>query len=474
MPSILDLYYSAKIQKIDEAAIEMERNGYMLDADYCNRGAEIARADEEATLAELHNLLDTKNILVSRASADKIWSSHPQLTFLLEKELGLPPSPYKFKGKVNLRAGERSTDKTALGWILGRPGIDPAARRVVEGIIECRRIRSSLKYLEKLPRFIGPDGFIHPVCGPAGDEDDAVGAITGRFGMKKPEGQQIPKDPKKDRYLIRRAFIAPPGQKLIVADYTALEVIIMANICDRMFGDSLLLDLTMPGTDIHAYNAYRIFGTLLDWRTDSGRRIRDYPDPALYKSDPELNWYRELVKSVWYKLMYGGTVYGFAISLKDNKGELLGERRAKEILDALYEACPPVKKLHAWVADELKEYGAICGLDGREINYADLIARGDWGFAAACRKGDNAPMQVTGAAVIGSAMVAAVESRELRELKALLQLQIHDELQWRAPEVNAPRVGGLVKEIMEGAYPLKNLMATVAIGDNWRDCKGAK
>ena len=82
--------------------------------------------------------------------------------------------------------------------------------------------------------------------------------------MKNPEGQQVPKDPRKDKYFIRRAFIAPEGQSLIVADYTALEVVILANICEWLFGDTQLLDMTAPGQDIHALNAHGIFGRQLD------------------------------------------------------------------------------------------------------------------------------------------------------------------------------------------------------------------
>lgn len=471
MASILDLYHSARIQRIDDAVIEMEQNGFMLDAEYCARGAAQAASDMETVLANLHRWVRESRVNITRAASDSIWDSHPKLTWLLEKDLKLPPSPYKVKGKVDLRAGKRSTDKRALEWILSRAGNDPTASRIVEGIVELRRVRNSLKYLTKLPKFIGADGFVHPTCGPASDEDDRVGAITGRFGMKLPEGQQIPKDPKKDRYQIRRAFVAPPGMKLIVADYTALEVVILANICEMLFGDTLLLDLTAPGQDIHAYNAHRIFGELLDWRTDSGRRIRDYPQAGLYKSDPELAWYRDLVKAIWYGLMYGKGSYGFGLTLKDKNGEILGETRAQEILDALYQACPSILKWHDWVKRHLREHHTICGLDGREINYSDLIARGDWGFAAACRGADNGPMQITGAACIGAAMCDAQDSPELARLGAVIQLQIHDELQWRAPEGNAEQVGGAVSEIMQGAYPLKNLRSSVGIGHNWAECK---
>lgn len=480
MSSILDLYNAARVSRIDDAQIEMEANGFMLDADYCARGLEVAQRDERALLDTLAATLAAKLGRPPR-EPDLIWTSHPKTIAVLEKVLKLPPSPYKVKGKVDVNAGQRSTDKRALEWILGRTGDDQQARRIIESLTELRRVRNSAKYLGKLPRFISSDGFIHPVCGPAGDDDDRVGAITGRFGMKNPEGQQIPKDPKKDRYFLRRAFIAPPGMKLIVADYTALEVVILANICEMLFGDTLLLDLTeperivsgvvIPARDIHAYNARRIFGDFLDWRTDSGRRIKDYSDPKLYKSDPELAWYRDLVKAIWYGLMYGKGAYGFGLTLKDKNGEIIGETRAQEILDALFKACPAIKLWHDWVREFLQQEAGICGLDGRWVDYSDLMARGKWGFEAACRGADNAPMQVTGAATIGAAMVSVIDCPEIRRLGGLLQLQIHDELQLRGPETSAERLASLLKEHMEAAFPLKNLRSTVGIGDNWMEAK---
>jgi DNA polymerase I-like protein with 3'-5' exonuclease and polymerase domains len=471
--TILELYDSAKIQRIDEAVINMEYNGFMVDAEYCARGYAVACQDEQAVLESLRGAVRGKDLtaLVGQPDPDAIWTSSVQLPKLLEEGFGLPPSPYKMKGKVNLDAGQRSTDKRAMEWLLGRVGDDAAARRCIEGVVELRRVRNSAKYLKKFPTFIGPDGFIHPMCGPAGDDDDAVGALTGRLGMKKPEGQQVPKDPKKDRYFIRRAFVAPPGQKLVVADYSALEVVILANICDMLFGNTLLYDLTAPGQDIHAYNAKRIFGDLLGWSTDSGRRIADVTDLSQFKSDKELDWYRETVKAVWYKLQYGGTVHGFATSLKDKDGNLIGEARAREIVDALYAACPPIQLWHSWVRERLREWGGIQALDGRWVDYSHLISLGKWGFEKACRGADNAPMQGTGAGVIGAAMVDINESPELARLGALTQLQIHDELQLRVAEDHADYVGDVMKEIMEAAFPLKNLRVEVGIGYNWMEAK---
>ena len=474
---ILSLYSSARIQEINEAVIEMEWNGFAIDTDYFGVQAAKARANQAAILASLRDLLVEGG--VKHGTPDDIWSSPKQLTRLLEEDLGLPPSPYWFKGKVKLNAGERKTDRVALEWIEShavRPGVNVAARRIVAGVMALRRVSSSLKYLEKLPRYVGPDGFVHPVCGPAGDEDDRVGAITGRLGVKNPEAHQIPRDKRKDAYNIRRGFVAPAGQLLVVRDYTALEVVIMANICEWLFDDTLLLELTAPGMDIHSFNAHRVFGTLLKQRTPSGRPIADARLEE-FKTDPELAWYRDAIKAVWYKLQYGGTVHGFATSLRDERGEPVGFGRAGEIVGALYEAVPSIPRWTDLVARIMRRDGSITALDGRLVDYSDLIARDDpssdrqWAFDAACRGAQNHPMQGTGAHVIGCAMADEADCPEMRRLGAKLELQVHDEMRWRCPEANVARVDGLADEIMSGAFPLKNLRTAGGIGHTWSDCK---
>jgi DNA polymerase-1 len=467
---VQDLYTSARIQQIEEAAIEMEAAGFAIDVPYFNAQAGVADKDRLACLSSLRGSLG--DLGVSSESPDDIWSSSKQLAELLHGRLGLPKSPYWGKGRVDIDAGEIKLDRTALEWVASRcVGPHLKARRCVEGVMELRRIGASLKYLEKLPRYVAPDGFVHPVCGPAGDEDDRVGAITGRFGMKNPEGQQIPRDKRKDLYGIRKGFIAPAGMSLVVRDYTALEVVIMANMAEWLFGDTLLLELTAPGQDIHAYNAHRVFGTLLNQRTPSGRLVKDFEDPKLYKSDPELAWFRDAIKAVWYKLQYGGTVHGFATSLRDQNGEPVGRARAEEIVGALYEAVPSVPKWQQLVSQLLRRDGGICAIDGRYVDYSQLIARGEWAFQSACRGGQNLPMQAGGAHIIGCAMADALQSNELRRLGAIMELQVHDELRWRCPADNVQAVSDLTGEIMCGAFPLKNLRSSVGIGQNWDACK---
>lgn len=200
-------------QVVEEALIEMERTGFRVDTAYCEFQSERAAMDERATLDELATWHQT-HIADGRPvdEVDAIWSSPTQLITFLDA-LKAPRSPIWKKGLV--KRGSWKTDSAALDWVR-KACLDkkPHVSELIKGILHLRKIRSGKKYVNKLPRYTALDGHVHPVCGPAGDSDDSVGAVSGRLGMKNPEGQQLPKPDedesteKKDLYCVRRAIIA--------------------------------------------------------------------------------------------------------------------------------------------------------------------------------------------------------------------------------------------------------------------------
>jgi hypothetical protein len=203
-------------QEVEEALIVMERTGLRVDAKYCEFQARRAARDESVTLDALYdwyatNVADAPHPL-HRPRIDAIWSSPTQLIRFLDLQRA-PRSPIWKKGLV--RRGQWKTDSTALDWV-GKASIEkrPHITALVKLLLHLRKIRSGKKYVDKLPRYAADDGLVHPVCGPAGDSDDSVGAVSGRIGMKNPEGQQLPKPDeeqeivKKDLYCVRRAIIA--------------------------------------------------------------------------------------------------------------------------------------------------------------------------------------------------------------------------------------------------------------------------
>lgn len=190
-------------QEVEEAVIEMEAVGFRVDVEWCRETAERAMGDEEAELNWLYRwyvLNSHRHGPHRREDVDPIWSSPKQKLELFD-ELGFPRSPIWSKGKV--KRGDVKLDWAAVGWIAAA---HPASAQLIGHLLQLGRIRSGKKYLVKL-RDSG--GWVNPMCGPAGDDDDRAGAVTGRLGIKgELEAQQLPQREDKDLYHVRRAIVA--------------------------------------------------------------------------------------------------------------------------------------------------------------------------------------------------------------------------------------------------------------------------
>jgi len=190
-------------QATEEAIIEMESVGFRVDVEWCTDVASRAEADEEKQLTWLFRWYVANSHTYGphrRDEVDPIWSS-PQKKLHLFDWMGFPRSPVWGKGKV--KRGDVKMDATAMDWIAKAC---PDAAQLVEHLLILQRIRSGKKYLVKL-RDSG--GWVHPMCGPAGDDDGRAGAVTGRLGIKgELEAQQLPTREEKDLYQIRKAIVA--------------------------------------------------------------------------------------------------------------------------------------------------------------------------------------------------------------------------------------------------------------------------
>lgn len=463
--------------RLGEAAMAMEATGFHLDVDFCREQAEVARRDEQRDLLALRGHLDALG--VQSDEPDAIWSSPKQMVELFHETLGAPHSPVGRKGPV--RDGKISTDGAALEWI-GREV--PKLAALTAGVIQLRRTRGCVKYLEKLPRYVAKDGRVHPVLGAASDDDDRSGAITGRFGMKNPEGQQIPRNKRKDVYRIRRAFGAAPGKALVVVDYSALEVVLLAHYLVDMFNDRQLLGMVQPGApDIHSVNARQVFGGQLGWER-AGIPVASAPlewfknpdDPtAAQTALPEYKELRDLIKEVWYGLTYGKTAYGFGGSLLDANNRPIGEDRAEEIVRGLLDALPGLRMYQEGVAEYVLEHGGIHSLSGRWCDVSFLLDMGSNGARnRAIRRCLNFPMQAGGADVVGAAMVAVHFDEWLRSRGWRIVLQVHDELILEGPEDGAVEALARVRMLCEGVLSgvlMAPLQTSGGTGRNWEEAK---
>ena len=452
------------MDEVERCLVQMEQNGFHLDVGYCETAQRRAMADEAVILADLGQWCKEIGY-----TTEVNWASPKQLISLLHDYLRLPPSPVWKKGRVKVDYGERKTDEAALDWLLRRA--DGIVKPGLVGLLKLRRVRGAIKYLSKLPGYVASDGRVHSVCGPASDSDDRAGTITWRLASKNPEVQQIPADPKKDPYRIRRAFVSPPGYKTVVADMKALEVVILAHLFLCLFDDGQLADMVVPGApDIHCVNARGVFGEFLGWER-YGRPVRDFAVEDFQNDElPELKQLRNDIKAVWYGLMYGKSYYGFATSLRDASGEPIGEESAKKIVDALYAALPALPRYAGYISDYIRRYHGVPGLGGAWCDLSELTQSHDkWKLARAQRIAQNFPMQEGGARIIGRAICDISNDRALGE--ALLERQIHDELDFRVP---IGGLGGMVDGIKRHmtSYPLRAaLQVKVGVGDNWEDAK---
>lgn len=461
--------------------VDMERTGVFVDVDFCNKTAELAATDEADAWVRLAPWFDGGGTkvedalgypwLMRRDDSDLFNSRTGESPQVIQQflhgdgGLGLTPSPFWKKGRV--KRGKLKTDAAALEYLAGQ---NPLHREMLLEIIKLRRARGCLKYLRKLPLFVAPHtGRVHAVFGPSSDEDERVGAITGRLGIKKPELMQIPRDPKKDKYGLRNAFVAQyDTDTLLAVDYAALEVIVLAHICKRLFDSDLLVDRTRRGApDIHSATAAYVYGNILGNPAYAG------VDIGAIKKHPELGRDRDTIKTIRYGLNYGKAEWGFGSTIFDAAGNPLGDARAKEMINGLFSFDPDIPRYQDFIWDWIMEKEYIVSLAGRASDLRYLVRGDDWAKKKAWRQALNFPMQAGGAEIMGRAMYLCLVDPILRALGFHAILQIHDELVLEGPERNKAEALARVIHLFETAWQLESdLQATGHTARRWGGCKG--
>jgi DNA polymerase-1 len=270
-------------------------------------------------------------------------------------------------------------------------------------------------------------------------------AATGRLSSSDPNLQNIPIRTALGRE-IRAAFVADPGHVLISADYSQIELRVLAH----MSGDPALADAFREGIDIHDRTAERVFGGLA-----SGL------DPH------EL---RRRAKIINYALLYGKTAFTLAKDIG------VTQQAAQEFIDAYFAGYPNVRAFIDRTLAEARATGVVKTLIGRRRLVPELSSKNGMVRAAAERETVNMPIQGTAADVLKKAMIDVharlAERNAGRAQPTRMILTVHDELLFEAPEADAPAMAELVRETMEGAYPLSvPLTVDVGIGADWRSAK---
>jgi len=305
----------------------------------------------------------------------------------------------------------------------------------VPGLVLEWRELSKLKgtYVDALPEFLAKDGRIHTRY------DQAV-AATGRLSSNDPNLQNIPVRTETGRS-IRRAFVAPPGRLLVTADYSQVELRILAHLS----GDEALIEVFRRGEDIHRATAAKMFGVPLSGVTPDQRRS---------------------AKTINFGILYGMGPFALAGQLGVPRAE------AKEFISAYFERFPKVRSCIDAVLETARETGRTETIFGRIRPIPGLSDRNHAVRANAERMAMNAPFQGSAADLIKRAMIA-LDGAVTREVpSARLLLQVHDELVLECDAKDADAVAALARRTMEGAAALAvPLTVDVGRGATWADAK---
>ena len=353
------------------------------------------------------------------AGEEFVLGSPQQLGRVLFEKLGLTPGR---KGKTGY-----STDAKVLRAIRGDHEIVP----VIEEWRELTKLLNT--YLEPLPTLLGEDGRLHTTF-------NQTVAATGRLSTSSPNLQSIPIRTELGRE-IRSAFVAEPGHRLLSADYSQIELRILAHVS----GEPKLRDAFLRGEDIHTATASEVLGK----------------DPATLTTNE-----RAVAKMINFGIVYGISAFGLSENLD------IPKEQAQAYIDAYLARFPHVQAFIARTIVQATEDGFATSLLGRRRPVPELRAsnRQTRGFGE--RVAVNFVMQGSNADLIKVAMVAI--ARRLRDegRGARLVLQVHDELLLEVPETEVSAVRDLVREEMIGAYPLDPPLAVdVGVGDDWSEAK---
>jgi DNA polymerase-1 len=310
-----------------------------------------------------------------------------------------------------------------------------AQHEICRSILDWRGL-SKLKgtYLDALPTLVNPEsGRVHTQI------SQAV-AATGRLSSSDPNLQNIPIRTEIGRE-IRKAFIAEPGHVLVSADYSQIELRVLAHLS----GDETLIAAFERGDDIHDQTAVKVFGA----------------DSTL---DPhEL---RRRAKIVNYALLYGKTAFTLAKDIG------VTQQAAQQFIDAYFAGFPRVRAFIDQTLEDARKTGVVKTIFGRRRPVPELTSRNRMISAAAERVAVNMPIQGTAADILKRAMIDVHAVLAARHARARMILTVHDELLFEAPKEEADEVAALVKSTMSKAVPLRvPLDVDVGIGENWKEAK---
>jgi DNA polymerase-1 len=406
----LESVYEEMEMPLVEVLADLEQAGVKVDT----RLLGVMSRDMEAQLAtltrEIHRL----------AKGEFNINSPPQLREVLFDRLGLQ------RGKKTAKTRAASTAEDVLEELA-------LVHELPRKILEYRSVQKlKSTYVDALPELVNPEtGRIHATF-------NQTVAATGRLSATDPNLQNIPIRTAEGRR-IREAFVAEPGHLLLSADYSQIELRVLAHLS----GDPTLIDTFRRGEDVHDRTSREIFGPLSPIPKDEQRRIS---------------------KMVNYALLYGKTAFSLAKDIGVSRKE------AETFIEAYFARYPKVRTFIDETIAKARETGHVRTLLGRLRRLPDLRSKNFPIRMEAERQAMNTPVQGSAADLIKRAMVDLHRELGERKLRSRLILQIHDELLLEVPEGEAEKARAVVKDVMEGALRLDvPLVADARLGRSWAE-----
>ncbi len=347
-------------------------------------------------------------------------SSPKQLGDVLFNKLALP---------IPVKYGKGKKISTAVDVLEGLAEEHDVPRMVLE-YRQLTKLKST--YIDALPALIrNRSGRLHTTFG-------QTGTATGRLSSTNPNLQNIPIRTELGRE-IRAAFIAEPGHVLLAADYSQVELRLLAHYSK----DKLLVEAFRRADDIHTLTASQVFGV----------------PPLMVTPD-----HRRMAKVVNFGIVYGLSAFGLSQRLGIDTGE------ARRFIEAYFEKYSGVRGFIDATLDQTRRDQKVKTLFGRIRPIPDINSKNATQRGFAERTAVNTPLQGTAADLIKLAMIRIDEEIRRRELKSRMTLQVHDELVFEVPENEVEVIKPLVREHMENAHPLEvPLLVELGVGPNWRD-----
>lgn len=410
-------------QKLRNLYEEIERPLVPVLADMEDTGIKVDRGILQRMSSEMEKQIHDLTGRIHEAAGEEFNINSPkQLGTILFEKLNLPIR------KKTRKTGSYSTDQAVL---------EELARtyELPKLILEFRQI-AKLKstYVDALP------ALIHPQTGRVHTSFNQTGAATGRLSSSDPNLQNIPIRSETGR-LIRRAFVAERGNVLISADYSQVELRVLAHLS----GDEVLVDAFQAGEDIHDRTAREVF---------SENEMRN---PAEC---------RRRAKVINFGIIYGLSAFGLSQTLGISRED------SQAFIDAYFQRYRGVRTWLDATLEEVRETGLVRTLFGRIRPIPDIHSK-DYNMRQfAERTALNSPIQGTAADIIKIAMIRVHKALQQKQLSSKILLQVHDELVLEVPGSEVETVSSLVREQMEGAATLEvPLKVDLKVAENWMDAK---